>query len=76
MSVRAKFECVSKIPSESDPTIVQVRFEARYGTDGSDNAAWSKWTPSGVLDMQITNVPAHEQFTVGKKYFLDITEAE
>lgn len=73
MSVRAKFKCRRK-SHNGDPSIVDVEFEAVYG-DGTDNAEWSKWTPSGVLTMQITNAPAHEQFEVGKDYFLDLSPA-
>jgi len=75
VAVRAKFRCSSKTPETFDPSIVRVQFDAVYG-DGTDNAEWSKWTPSGNLSMQITNPGAHEQFEVWKSYYLDITPVE
>ena len=44
-----------------------------YGTDGTPNAQWSKWTPSGELKMTVTNENAFETLEVGKEYFLDFT---
>ena len=39
------------------------------------NKTWSKWTPSGQLEMQINNPEALNQFKLGQCYFLDFTEA-
>lgn len=39
------------------------------------NKSWSKWTPTGQLEMQINNPAALEQFKLGQCYFLDFTEA-
>lgn len=72
--VRAKFVCESKTPDQHDPSSVAVRFNAVYGS-GEANKEWSRWTPSGQLQMQISNPGAHEQFDVGKEYFLDFTPA-
>jgi hypothetical protein len=46
-------------------------------TSGSEeNKSFSRWTPSGKLDMQITNPGAQGFFQPGKEYYLDITPAE
>lgn len=74
--VRAKFK-VSSI-RETDfggrEKQVEVFLIPVYG-DGKENESWSKATPSGDLRMQITNPEALAQFSVGKEYFLDFTEA-
>lgn len=72
--VTAKFRCTSKatVQSEgaSEPTVV-VKF---YPAHGKGNEEWSKWTPSGNLEMYITNPGAHSQFTPGKEYLLTFEE--
>ena len=37
------------------------------------NKSWSKWTPSGTLELTITNPEAFNQFAVGQDYFVDFT---
>lgn len=69
---RAKMVLESKTPNPDDPTIVDVKFRAVYG-DGSDNASWSKWTPSGVIELQITNPAAHEPLEVGAEFYVDFS---
>ena len=44
--------------------------------DMKDCASWSKATPSGKLEMTITNPAAMEGLKVGKDYFLDLTPVE
>jgi len=73
MSVKAKFRCDSILKEETAQT---VRFSAVTSNEpGSENAAWSKWTPSGQLMMNITNPAAFNQFVEGKEYFLTLEEA-
>lgn len=67
MTVRAKFTCLAK--SDSGVSFQPV-------TSGPGNESWSKWTPSGRLDMHITNPDALAQFEAGKSYFLDFTPAD
>ncbi len=75
MSVRAKFKCHSKKVSEGENPQAQLTFFASYG-EGADNRDWSKWTPSGSLNMSITNPAAFNWFEEGKEYYLDFTEAQ
>jgi hypothetical protein len=70
MSVQAKFRCVSKTHNIGDS--VQVRFDA--ATAGDANKSWSQRTPSGSIEMHITNPGAHEQFVPGKEYLLTFVE--
>ncbi len=62
MAVRAKFKCYG-----SDPQTGLVTFQA---VTGEGNETWSKWTPSGQIQMSITNSEALKQFEVGKDYLV------
>lgn len=77
MTVRAKFRCLeikhaySQSPDYVAATIV---LSPVWEQDGV-NRAWSKATPSGKLEMTVTNPAAVEQFELGREYFLDFTPA-
>lgn len=80
MNVRAKF-FVSEIKHAATPgsepfaTVVMLPVFGSYG-DGKVNESWSKYTPSGKLEMSVTNPAAIDAFEVGKPYFLDFTSAD
>jgi hypothetical protein len=76
-TIRAKFVCqsVTKDEDASDPT-ERVCLGAVTADGAGDNAEWSKWTPSGSLQLWITNPGAHGAFEPGKQYYLDITQVE
>lgn len=61
----------------ADP-FAQVTLTPVFGTygDGKENESWSKYTPSGKIEMAITNPAAIDAFSVGKAYFVDFTLAE
>jgi len=69
--VRAKFKCESITETENE-TKTYVFRAAIYG---EENKTWSKWTPSGKLEITITN-PDAQKFEVGKEYYLDFSPAE
>jgi len=73
--VRAKFECVG-IEDQPDCESKSVLFSPVI--NGSDeNKSFSKYTPSGSLNLQISyETEASNAFEVGKEYYLDFTEAE
>ncbi len=49
----------------------QVFLSPVYSSDKtSPNYSWSQATPSGKLEMTITNPGAYEQFAVGKTFFM------
>jgi S-adenosylmethionine hydrolase len=80
MTVRAKFfvtEVKHTGTPGSDPyaTIVMAPIHGSYG-DGKENESWSKYTPSGKLEMSITNPDAIDQFSVGQAYWLDISPVD
>lgn len=78
-TIRAKFKCqqVARVDaggSANGPMISeQVALHPVYGPA---NEPWSKYTPSGRLEMTITNPLAHGAFVPGKSYYLDISPAE
>lgn len=43
--------------------------------NGPTNKTWSKYTPSGEINLQITNPAAFSQFKLGQAYFVDFTDA-
>jgi hypothetical protein len=67
--VRARFR-VSHVTLHEDSG--QVHMDAAHGPGNED---WSKYTPSGTVDMVITNVDALACFVPGQEYFLDFTPA-
>lgn len=73
MTVRAKFQCnsINKSPDNSSAVVNLMAVT----TGSTENESWSKYTPSGQLQMVISNPAAFEQFEQGKEYFIDIQPA-
>jgi len=72
MMVRAKFKCVSVTNSDTEGG---KRYFFDAAVEGEENKSWSKWTPSGRLEVTITN-PDAQKFEAGKCYYLDFSPAE
>lgn len=78
-TVRAKFyvESVQHHDIPGTDQYAHIVMRPVFGTygDGDDeaNKTWSKYTPSGQLNMTITNPAAIEAFDKGKAYWIDIT---
>ena len=73
--IRAKFRCTSITQHEGHQPIEVVKLCAANGSKESANAQWSKWTPSGTLEIGISNPDAQGKFKPGQHYFLDFSEA-
>lgn len=83
-TTRCKFRCES-VKSYNDPKATadapdvksyeDITLRAHYD-ESPENKVWSKWTPSGMFQMSVTNPAVFGRFTEGKDYYLDITEAE
>lgn len=65
MSVNAKFK-VQRVTPNTGFEMAEVELVPDYAQ--GKNSDWSKYTPSGVIRMSITNLAALEQFTVGKAF--------
>ena len=79
--MRAKFRLDSVTPLEFTPPSEDLVFtavtEAAFDQDGnSEDNDFSKWTPTGVLTMRVTNPALLGTFKPGTKYYLDFTEAQ
>lgn len=78
MSVKAKFKIEGLVDytksTDRDPAIHV--FMSAVTSDSEENKTWSKWTPSGNLELYITNPECFNKFTIGKEYYLTIDEAE
>lgn len=77
MSVRAKFIVQSVTDHNtgtSGDTMRQAKLTAVTRDDGDPEDFW-KYTPAGELNITISNPAAAEQFTPGKAFYLDFTEA-
>ncbi len=80
-TVRAKMRCTRKTSATENssygpPAPVAREIVEFSPVAGPGNEEWSKWTPSGKLEMQISNPATLEKFEVGKDYFVDISSAE
>lgn len=70
MTVTAKFK-VDQIKEAVADNTRQVILSAVYSSDkNSENYTWSKYTPSGRIEMNITNPAAYDQFEIGKEYLV------
>lgn len=85
MSVKAKFTCVKAEAYSYDngKTVagknITMNAVIHYEADGSrkdENESWSQATPSGQLNIHISNPAAFEQFVEGKDYYLTFEAAE
>lgn len=79
MTVQAKFwvqniQHQGPSTSEADP-VATVTLVPVYGSD-DENATWSKYTPSGKIEMCITNPAAIEQFELGEEYLITFAKAQ
>lgn len=64
--VKAKVRCISVKTTENYST---VELTPVYGT-GEENKSWSKWTPSGKIELNITNPDAVSYLKVGSEFYL------
>lgn len=79
MTVQAKF-WVSGIQHQSPSSAVHdqvatVTLQPVYAGDDGSNSDWSKYTPSGKIEMCITNPKAIDQFELGGEYIVTFDPA-
>jgi hypothetical protein len=78
MNARCKFQITAILPaySNTDPAsdAKRVVFETRYDNSVAEDHAFTKYTPSGRLDVLIDNPAVTSQFAVGDHVYLDITK--
>lgn len=74
--VRAKFRVVSVTKSVWNADQVTVKMSPMYEQPTEENISFSKATPSGSIELDITNPAASEQLTLGAYFYVDFTPAE
>jgi hypothetical protein len=76
MNVRAKFFCSRKSENQAYPNTAKYAVVELSPATGQGNESWSKYTPSGNIEMTINNPVALAAFVIGQSYFVDFTPAE
>lgn len=80
MSVRAKFfvSSVTHLATPGSDPCATIKLAPVFGSygDGKDNESWSKYTPSGTIEMNVTNPTAIERFEPGKAYYVTFDPVE
>lgn len=81
MSVQAKVRCIgnstpSWIPDGTEADHRIVRFTPVYDDNPEHpNFEWSKYTPSGYIELTVSNPDAFGKFEVGSEYLLTFEPA-
>jgi len=76
--MRAKLKIESILKTEHGETLkMRPVSDKPFDPDGnSEDNSFAKWTPSGVLELNITNPALIGQFKPGDSYYLDFTKVE
>ena len=78
MNARCKFQITNILPaySNTDPAsdAKRVVFETRYDVSVAEDQAFTKYTPSGRMDVIIDNPAVTGQLAVGDLVYIDITK--
>lgn len=70
---RCKFVCESITVNRYNPAAKTVKFHAVYGAGADpENVSFAQATPSGNLEIQVTNPDVLPMFTLGQEFYLDL----
>ena len=79
-TVRAKFKVMTvkkQVGQGKEIVAEEIEMMPVYSSDPeSENAKWSKATPSGNIRLYISNPGAFDKFGPGEEFFVDFTPAE
>lgn len=75
MRVTARQESVELHQDTSVPTSIAVKLQPIFNVEGA-NASWSKWTPSGQLELTITNPNVYDSIKVGGTFSVTLAEVD
>lgn len=76
MSVRAKFKVTTKAPAAGG-VVGAIGLSPVYSTDPNhENKTFWDATPSGKVELYISNPVAFAQFDLDAEYYIDFTKAE
>lgn len=76
MQVRAKFYVSAVTEHSGDSVARTIKMSAAYDDGIPENQRFHKSTPSGTLEMYVTNPEAIKALEVGKFYYLEISPAD
>jgi hypothetical protein len=68
--VKQSMSAEGKVESE------EISLQAVYGPEGSENARWSRWTPSAQFSITVNNPEAFGRLSKGGEYFVDFIPVE
>ena len=79
MSVQAKVRCIGNASPQYDTAGTSgtrtMRFTPVHDSNPKHpNFKWSQATPSGYIELHVTNPDAHGEFEVGREYLLTFEE--
>jgi hypothetical protein len=79
MIARCKFQVTNILPAyagtDPDSTAKRVRFETRYDNTIDEDRAFTRYTPSGALDVVIDNPSVTDKLSIGLNVYIDISAA-
>jgi hypothetical protein len=75
MTIRCKFVCQS-IQDNGTPESKRVTLGTQYDPELPEDQRFTRWTPSGTLDVVIDNPAAVAQLAVGKAFYVDLLPVE
>jgi hypothetical protein len=79
MTARCKFQITNILPAypNTDPATSDAKrvvFETRYDSTVEEDRAFTKYTPTGRLDVVIDNLKVTAELNVGDLVYVDITK--
>lgn len=78
MNVLARFRCIEikhLVTGSPNDVMATITLIPVYG-DGKGNESWSKYTPSGKLEMNVTNPAAIAAFELGKTFQIEFSPVD
>lgn len=75
-TIRAKFEVTSIERFSWNENQILIKMQPRYDEAIPENRRFEEATPSGNLDMHVSNPAAIEVFKLGKTFYLDFTPVD
>lgn len=69
-------EVLRSIDGDGSVSQERVKLAAVYGKEGTENALWSKWTPSAEFTIAINNPDAFGKLANGHEFWVDFAPAE
>jgi len=70
--VRAKFR-LSGVTYYPDTTAQTLKFQVHYDPSIPEDQKFTKYTPTGQIEMHVDNPTAQQMFKVGEYYYVDFT---